>query len=204
MGFVPAAHTCEVALRMSCDGVLGVNTLYFRAASAWTSVQMENLAADVTGWWGDNIAPITPPAVSLNEVYVLGLDSATDPSVLSTAFLPVVGSESANPLPLNVTCAIGFRTANRGRSYRGRNYFFGFPDTAQTSVNQMSSAFHDALLAAYQAIPTDITYNGATHVVVSRYHDHALRVTAVVSNVTSYTLDTDLDSMRKRLTGRGV
>jgi hypothetical protein len=73
--------------------------------------------------------------------------------------------------------------------------------------NQCSAAHCATLVEVYESLVPDFIFDDlpdAVHVVVSRYHLSAPRVTGIATPIITYLVtNRDLDSMRRRLTGRG-
>jgi len=143
--------------------------------------------------------------VSFRECVATSLASETAPSVINTVGLPVVGGNANPALPNNVTLAIKFSTAGRGRASRGRNYILGITEESVTA-NQVGPGFITAYVSAYQALFTalgDMT-NPWTWVVYSRQLNNALRAEGLAQEILNVGfVDNVIDSQRRRLPGRG-
>lgn len=203
MAFVPFVTTVMVEMRYLADGQQVENTLYFKRDDAVTPGNMEDLADIMYTWWTGNMAPITGSYVALREVFVTDLTSPTAATVVRVSSPAEPGEDAAPALPNNVSYTITFRTNQRGRSARGRNYFIGLVRT-QVDGNQITSGFATAYQAAYAAIPALVFEDGWQWVVASRYSGGAPRSEGVTFPITSVALfDATVDSQRRRLPGRG-
>ena len=201
---VPVDSVAEVELIISLYGQRCENTLYFRQSGAWTAENMDLLAASMVAWYTANIAPLQNNNTSLVLVRVTDL-SADGQGIEYAEGLPVNGTYAVGDgMPNNVTAAIKFSTALRGRSYRGRNYVVGLT-SAQISANTLLSTTAVAYQAAYSLL---MSLESGTldpdWVVVSRYHDKAVRTAGVATTITHVSMNLDLDSQRRRLNGRGA
>lgn len=113
-------------------------------------------------------------------------------------------------MPGNVTMSVSFRTALRGRSFRGRNYVAGLTED-QVAGNIFISTLSASWKAAYEAIAAAIASTGWTWVVVSRFSgvdavtkEPIPRAAGVTTPVLSViVVDDFVDSQRRRLAGRG-
>lgn len=115
----------------------------------------------------------------------------------------VTGAGGGTALPGNVTAAVSWRTALGGRSFRGRSYHIGLQVTF-TNANQLTAATQTGLAAAYTALLNAVNTTWASGLVVLSYaHNKFWRNTAVATPITSVSVDINLDSQRRRLTGRG-
>jgi hypothetical protein len=108
-------------------------------------------------------------------------------------------------LPSNVTLAISFRTGFRGRSFRGRAYAVGLTEgqvTGDSVSDAVATAYREHWEAFIASVQTD--FPGASLAIVSRCQDGAWLTTATVTPVETVLVDPTVDSMRKRLKGRGI
>ena len=165
---------------------------------------MDALATTLAGWWEEHVAPEISGDIILRQVRVTDMTTATSPSttlVLSDG--GITGGRSDNALPNNVALSVSFRTNGRGRSSRGRNYVVGLcePDVTGNQINSVKAAFFETAYNALIAIMSDTPF---TWVVASKYASGAPRTTALIADVTAALIvDRFIDSMRRRLAGRG-
>jgi hypothetical protein len=118
------------------------------------------------------------------------------------------GSGGGAPLPSNVTAAVSFRTGLTGRSNRGRNYIVGLSGDEITG-DSLTAGTVANWTSIFNVLGTYLVDLGAQHVVASLFHgvdvDHKPipRIEGIAHDVTNYIVDAALDSMRRRLIGRG-
>lgn len=202
MPYIPVPDTLGVELVYFNDttGQYAENTLYFLKIDGWLVEEAEAMLEDLELWWIENLQPYTAATWNLALMRATNLDSA---SGFSLDF-PVDenGGAGSAALPGNVTVAISFRTAFRGRSFRGRNYFVGLTE-AQVTNDTVVDATVIALRGAYEALPGVIIPHAANHVVVSRFTAGAARPTALTTLVLNYLVNNTIDSQRRRLATRG-
>lgn len=210
MAFVPVANTVLVEFRYDYLGQQVENTLWFLGDDAPDPTNMDALGVDLVDWWSGGLQPIQNLAVSLRELVITDMTSNTGPQVTHIGPLPLAGDVTEEPLPSNDTLAISFRTASRGRSFRGRNYFVGMSRT-QYSGNVATSGFISAYTTAYEALLGGAATPGWNWVVASRFSGidpvtkkPIPRVAGITTLITAVTVADDvLDSQRRRLPGRG-
>jgi len=108
-------------------------------------------------------------------------------------------------LPGNCSLSISFRTAGRGRSSRGRNYFVGLVES-QVNGDVVNGGNVDAYQTLYEElIGAGSVVTGWQWVVVSRFFNGAPRTAGLAQPVTAVVVvDSFIDSMRSRLLGRGT
>lgn len=204
MAFVPAANTVMAELRYLMNGEQAENTLYFdRTPGTISAGNLPTVGSLLAGWWDAAYAPFISNQVELNEIYLTDLTSATGPTFTFAPTVPLLGQDASPPMPKNVSLAVSFRTAGRGRSARGRNYIYGLTE-ADITNDEVSTTTANGLQAGYNTLIGALASEGYTWVVVSRYLNGNQRAAALKQPVTSVVVvDNVVDSQRRRLPGRG-
>jgi len=150
-------------------------------------------------------------AVQLVEVVVTDMSSLTGGQVSFSPPIGEFGGKGGPPLPSNVSLSISFRTALRGRSFRGRNYVVGLAVDDQLDQNSIKPTVMSAWVDAYTELIALASGAGATWIVASRFSGvdgdghpvpRAAGVTTPITNVVA--TDNTIDSQRRRLPGRGA
>lgn len=204
MAFITALDTVKVVLNQLFGNQELANIIYFLKSGGWSEADMTALAADIEDWWTDEIAPWLSSALSLVGIDVVNMETDNAPSISRTVSPAVPGLASTEAVPANAAGVVTFRTANRGRSSRGRNYLGGLTIDTIEGVNEIGANVVAGLIQGYEALSTIETGNSCEHVVASFYHLKQPRSTALLQEVLSYTMDNNVDSQRRRLNGRGV
>lgn len=199
MVYVPAVGVAQINLVFSYLGAEVHNTLYFTGSLEWSATELTSLCNDVSDWWEARIKPSVSTALTMVKQIGTNLTTQSSPSVESFQNAGVTGDQTSPAMPGNAALVVKFSTELRGRNFRGRNYVCGLVEGLVTG-NAVSSAVTDAIVAGYQAIPTDVQANFAEHVVVSREFLKAPRLTAVITPVTEYSSDSLVHTQRMRLT----
>jgi hypothetical protein len=180
------------------------NVYHVQQDSPFDETSLAILCALFVDWWDDNFKANTPTEVSLTMVIAKALDTDSSPGIEYTTGLPLQGSTAGGiAMPNNVTVAVKWQTGLRGRSYRGRTFHIGLKENDITG-NQVVGGVLTALTSGYTALITALTGLPSELVVLSRYHNNAPRVTAVATEVSGCSIDANVDSQRRRLTGRGT
>jgi len=167
-----------------------------------TESVLDEMAAAFKAWWNTYLKTEVSSTVSLEVIRCRSLDSETGPTYDYTDGLPITATSAAASAPNNCTFAVQWRTASSGRSYRGRTYHIGLT-TTKYSANMLTVPNATDFQTYYGNLPDALQTIGYNLVVLSRYHDRTQRPTAIHTLVTSCHVDRTLDSMRKRLPGRG-
>jgi predicted PhzF superfamily epimerase YddE/YHI9 len=205
MAFVPIANTAMAELRMTLFGQQIENTLYFHYSANPVVAELNILADDLIDWWDTDLSTVLSSEIELREVHVTNLTTVSSAAVTVTPASETRGKDDSPSVPGNVAFVVSFRTINRGRSFRGRNYVPAIPSD-QVTGNTVASGVVIALVASYTALRGRHTDLGdGEWVVASRFSGGAPRVSGVISTVTSVVaVDSFVDSQRRRLTGRGL
>lgn len=181
MAFIPTTDGARAVLKFTMGAESWSNVLWFTKANFLTS-DMEALGDDigtqVAGYW----KPRLDPSSSFDGVDVYDMRTSTGLVVHRTQGAGV-GTGTGDMLPLNVALCVTLRSANRGRSARGRVYLAGLTENDITD-----GAFVAAASGAAQNMLLDIR-NGAqslgwTHVIRSTQKDHQVRSPADTYAVT--------------------
>jgi len=181
-----------------------MNTLWFHKDSGEVaSADCQTLGEFLADWWSDHMKQLLTDHLTLREVYVRGAERVSgNPEYTATNGLPASGTVGAESMPGNVALCVSFRTGLTGRSYRGRNYISGMNDSV-VSGNQFQASFVSNVVNAYGILLDDLP-TGFTWVVASFQTNGVPNIPGRIHPVQSIlATDTNVDSMRSRLAGRG-
>lgn len=199
---VPNVAQCRVEGRQ--DGQLTINDLYFEISGGGiTPVNIATLAAALATWATAALAPLASVDWSSSRVTAVDLGSPT--GAIAVADATAVGGVGTEAAPNNVAACVSLRTAQAGRSGRGRNYVCGVPNAVVT-LNTMSAGYMGDLIDAYTLLIGAGTFEaGWQLVIVSRRTAGLPRPTGIAIPVTSasFTRPT-VASMRSRAVGHGA
>ena len=200
--FIPAANTARVNMKYTSNAQKVENVFYFHKSGPWSSTDLTALAAAVSARWTSIIKPTQNNGITLDTIDVTDMSVEGGTGVTTT--VGATGGNSGGALaPNNVTLVTKFATGLTGRSHRGRVYFIGLGKD-MISGNQAASGIASGLTTAWQSFFTGVaTDTTSQHAVVSYCHNKVWRTSAEVTPVTGYSTEGNLDSQRRRLTGRG-
>lgn len=209
MPFIPATNVAKVEMLHDQYGSVVENVYHVLNPDAWTLSTLLGLAATFQSWEEDTASPLRTDETDCFLIRVVDLTTATSPGV-EVPISPVIGGGNAAPgMPGNVTASVKSLTDLRGRSYRGRTYFIGLAEN-QCTGNDLLAVTRDAIVDAYTTLAASITGEGYEMVVLSLYSGVDVdgkpipRDEGVATPITSFSMDTDLDSQRRRLKNRGT
>ena len=201
--YIPVAETAEVRLKYETAGGVAENVINFQLDGGWDSTSLAALAAAVEDSWETNISPIVAETITLVDTTATDISTEFGPQVVDTG--GISGAQGNPVLPSNVTFVVSFRTALRGRNFRGRLNHVGLTENFVTgdSISDSDAInFTNDYVSFFEDIATAVP--GATHVIVSRCLAGEWRDVGVITPVNGYNVDTTIDSQRRRLKGRGM
>lgn len=170
MAISPVIANCvQVRLLWTFAGRGGVNVLHAQAAAGVVVNQAlaDTLGSAIKSAFTTNLAPRMSQNSALVRVGVRDIRVANAAEFLDTGGL-VAGTNVGEPLPPQTALCVTLRTAQAGKSFRGRTYLGGFTE-ADNDVNGISStAVSTAAIAFLNAVKTAMTSSQLTWAVASR------------------------------------
>lgn len=179
------------------------NTLYFEYTSGVDIEKATTLAEVLHDWWVTNVRPLMVNTSALREIYITDLSNASSFTYTRVSSPVEPGTRSGPAMPNNIALCISFKTNQRGRSFRGRNYVMGMNE-GDIIANNFDGGYVGSVQAAYVELKLVTVPLGADWVIVSRFANGAARTTGVTTSVSTVGVtDGIVDSQRRRLPGRG-
>lgn len=203
MAFIPVPNTMKLVFEWLIAGQIVAVTISVEKASAVTPTDLQNAALTLEDWWTATGRPFQTAQSSLVRTTATDLTSSTG-SVYDNPITPTAGTAAGTAAPNNVALVSSFKTANRGRSYRGRAYWPCIPTSQLVNPVTVQTAYAADLATAVGTLLTDLETQGYTPVIVSRQENNVVRTTGVTTPITAIEVETNLDSQRRRLAGRGI
>ena len=207
--FQPAEKVIEIAVQGTYIGQLVENKFYAQTVEAVTDVMVAELASIADNWVSTTLLPLLPTAYTYLRSVARDLTVEASFESINATHGGDVGSNPGGGVPGNATFAVHRDTRLSGKKAKSRLYwpalvatqFAGDADTITSAVaNQFVDAY-DSLMAAIQA-GTEATYTyGYLQRILLGVKLPAANFIQVFGH--SFT-DLFVDSMRRRLKGRGV
>ena len=212
MPFVPVPNTVEVQSVYELDLQVVENTMWFEHTGPVEAADVTALLVAVRDAIETNLLPLLSTTIKLVKLIGTLMDAVDSLSLVLAVSPAATGGNSAAPAPSNVSYAIQFASASRGRGTRGRNYVPVLQE-AEITQNTINPTLRSQLVAAYQAVGGAGADAGFQHVIAHRFSGSTIVAGKKVSTpltvgvtfpVTTYlTADGIIDSQRRRLPGRG-
>lgn len=203
-GFIPVPHAARIELIYGYNGVTCENVLNVQKGSDYTLAQLQALRGTVDTWHSATGKQINSTGCILNRIRTKALHDAAAPTEDYTLPTPRAGTQAGTQMPANVTWCVKLATGLSGRNNRGRYYCIGLTSGfLGLTANQIGAAAAANIVTWLNALQTALAGAGHTLGVVSYYH-LGWRTTGQFTASTGFVaVDLNLDSMRRRLTGRG-
>lgn len=179
------------------NGIPIVNRCYVTQAGAVTHTDLVDVSSVALDFFNDYKA-------SLHPSYVLANITVTDVSVANgeQEIVELVaanqGTASGAAAAANAAVVTSLRTANTGRSFRGRWYWGGLTVASFTNAQTVTGADAVAFAGYFTDFIDALDSIGKTLVVVSRFANGVARLIAVATEVIATITDTKVDSQRRR------
>ncbi|HKH19362.1 MAG TPA: hypothetical protein VKB53_00360 [Gammaproteobacteria bacterium] len=203
MPFQAAPDIAQVTIHGSVDNQLTINDLYFFSSGGINLTNLATLEAAIATWVIGELAPLLSDDWTATKVRCVDLTTQTGPVVE----VPVVatGGTAGEACPNNVAAVVSFRTAQRGRSARGRNFVPAVPGSLVT-LNTLDAGWITDIITAYLSLVGAGTFVlGWQWVVLSRVFEGAPRAVGIGIPITSTLMTTNtVKSMRSREVGHGA
>jgi len=204
MAFIPVVNVAAVHVRGSLGAQQTENVFYYKSATAITAEMLQDLvdalATHIIGNW----LVLLPPQWVGREIYAEDLTEKPGAQATNVEIAGQLGAHATDMQPGNVTLAFQRSSGLSGRSARGRIYWQGIPEGVVTT-NYVTSSFANAVVAALESTDAIAVALDWIPVIVSLYEDLAPRAAGVTFNILTWKwVDLTIDSMRRRLPGRGA
>lgn len=205
MPFQRVPNTAELTIVGSMAGQLIINTYYAQYADPYDLTDLTALASVGDAWWSSDMQALVSDQYTYLRSHVQGLNAEIDFEAEDSTHTGDVGTADGLSCPNNVTLSIKRSSANTGRSARGRVFWPALVEGYLIDTAHINPVSATPIVTSLMNLHDAINDVGRTEVIVSRFHNGAKRAEAVTFDVVEYiVVDYALDSMRRRLAGRGV
>lgn len=204
MAFIPVLNVVKTVVRVQYASRVYTNSFYWYKPGGWDAITAQDLCDYVRAAWVARILGNQSNGVYLLNVVGYDMEDSAGFVVYSTAAGPTAGTVASPVNPGNVTVAVSLRTANRGKSGRGRIYHIGLAES-QTSGNQLATGVDTTLADAYFDFQADVELDaGAVMGIVSFQKDLVVRNPGVFQHITAILVGPNLDSQSRRVKSKSV
>jgi len=208
MAFQPVDKVIELTAQYTLEGQTVENKFYALCASTVTSAMCAELAAILDSWVSATFMPVMSSSLTYVRSIARDLTSEGSFESIDSTHGGAVGGGGADTDANNVAFAMHRKTVFSGKKQKSRIYLPTLPFADLSDPNHVLSTAAAIFQTALDTLFTDIaagTETTYTNGYVSRVLDHAPRVAGLfVESIGWSVTDLILDSMRRRLPGRGI
>jgi len=199
MAFVPFGDgVVEAVIGFTKNGVPGVMTQGYKLFTGpATPIDGLNLATLISNWLAIEVQPHTTSDTLWNTVTVNDLTSVS--GWQATFAGPGAGTDTGLHVTNQVAMCVTFETAKRGRSFRGRNYVPGLPQTNLLDSTHWNSSAVTFWAGVYDSLELTVSAGSWTPVVLSRFAGGAPRTLGVATPIANYRANAYITTQRRRL-----
>lgn len=203
MAFIPIPNSVKVSVEWLVAGQEVVLTFTVRKPSAVTQTDVNNIRDVMHNWASNNLRNLMHSGAQYQRTYVVDLSSENGPFAEAVPPAAVFGSIGGVAAANNVALAVSHRTAQRGKSFRGRVYLGGLAAGSLQTATTISPTFVTTIAGVWALLVGALTAQAYQLAVPSRQANKQPRVTGLSTPVSLVLIDAFLDSQRRRLAGRG-
>lgn len=200
--FVPGVAKLTVVQNLAGVSVYNVLHAVGGNGAGYTVSELNTLASGLRTAWVTNVIPLQSGSVTLTDVIADDLSNDLGGRGLATG--SNTGTASGTTLPANCATCWSWKITNRYRGGHPRTYIAGLTTTGITNANTLTTTHQTAHATAAAAVRTAvnaIATTGGTWILgcVSYYKDNALRPDPIFRAYTGVSVDSRIDSQRRRL-----
>jgi len=205
--FIPVPGVFKVQFIYTLHGQRIENVFNVKSGGGLVTADADRIEAVFANWWTTTARLQCSSQTTLVLIVLDALDVASGLHKEYTTGWTGAGASAQTVLSSGVTSSIKLSTALRGRSFRGRIYWPGIKvDNVTANTSQLTTTARDAYQAALNTLRTSLAAGTPSDklVIVSYMTGGLWRTTGVATEVTGASAHLQLDSMRRRLPGRGL
>lgn len=203
MPFIALPNGIKVSMELRLDGQLVVNVYHFTTTVAVVEADLIALAQLLTDWWDSDLYFNFSNQIALERVVATDVSQEAGGQYAITQGVPIPGNIASPAMSNNVAAVVTKRTAQIGRSYRGRTYFAGITE-ANVVNNTIDSSIIVSLVTSVANMIDDADALGYTFVVASYQNNNAPRAVGVATPVVQVGMNARVDTQRRRLPDEGA
>jgi hypothetical protein len=205
LAFIPVPDTVELVIVFQQSGREQRIVINVTNAVAWSIITMETFATSIVEYLAHATFGFMTANSSIEKITLTDLTTASSPSfdwtTGLTGNLPVSGTHVGDNAPLQAALVTTWRTALRGRSFRGRTYM---PNLADDDIENDGETVPTARVTQQQTWLSGLnaaiaTTTGVNQVIVSRRAGGVPRVTGVATPIVSWDTNNHIDTQRRRI-----
>lgn len=198
MAFIPVPNGIKLALEALQNDIPVVNVMYVTSVSAPVLTDLEDAAQVLMDFWEANILPNLHVSYVVQRIVATDVSEENGQQAIVTPTGDGAGELTGDAMAANAAMVISWRTANTGRSFRGRTYIGGFSAGSILTAQTFETAFAAGFANGFGDLLDLFQTAGYTLVVVSKFLNGAARIVALATEIINVIVDNKIDSQRRR------
>lgn len=198
MAFIRLPLGIRVALEFDLAGKTVVNVYHVTTEDPIVTVKLIDIALVFIDWWDNNLSTQMSQDILLFAATALNLNVENGEKITQPVTPVIPGTQPSDAVSNNVALVVGMKTDKTGRSFQGRSYLAGLGEPSVTN-NHIEVAKAAAFGSSFVSLSGDLAVENADLVVASFQAGGVPRVEGVATKVTSYIVNTRVDTQRRRL-----
>lgn len=198
MAYIRLPGGVKVALEYEVLGKIVVNVYHVTTTDPIITIKLFDIADLFEAWWRNSLSDNFSDEIALHTVTAQNLDVANGEKIVLAVSPAVPGAGVDTAVPNNVAIVATLNTAKTGRSFRGRSYLAGL-ERSELVGNNIGTGRAAGIVSDYAILTASLELENNTLVVASFYHDNQPRAEGVATPVESFSVNTRVDTQRRRL-----
>lgn len=202
MPFIPVPNVGALVAEYTqvVTGYTWTNGFDFLSPSPWTTTTLESFCAEFEDAWVESMPDVFVSGVRLTNIKIVDLTTVDGPFGQRVPDPSTQGSRAGTLTALHTACVVTERTAQRGRSFRGRLYHTGLANQDLATTKQWFPLAASIVQNRYETLVNAMeTVAGVTHVVVSRQQGNVVLPVGVATPIDEYVGRTAVGTVRGRV-----
>lgn len=196
MTFIDTPAAAKAVFIYDLFGQTLVNNIWFGGSSNYTEANLDSLADALASWWDAELQQYQTDDITLDTIKTYDMSDIDGPVYELT--VNGVGEDIGAALPGQNAMVVTFKTANRGRSGRGRVYLPPFNED-QCVGNIWDSTLRGNIETVFGNLNSYVSsINSSEHVVVSFQKNGVTLSTGNKQTVTDYQARAGVKAIRAR------
>jgi len=198
MPFIPTPNGVEVTFKGVQNGIPIVNIFHVDNDDVPTESDLEAIGELFDDWLVTNWLPILHESYLLPQIVVKDISVENGIEFTKNFTPPYQGTGTNDPMAANAAMVVSWRTAQTGRSFRGRTYIGGLDNGVLANAQNVTTTFASDAADLIVTLLDALTATGRRLAVLSKYANGVARVTGLLTEIISIIIDTKIDSQRRR------
>lgn len=198
MAFIPLPDGIKIEIKFRKNGALIVNVMWGTTTVTVDTSFLSQIATAVETWWTTIRDDQCATSIALEEVVVTDASVVSGLQYVNVVTPPAAGTNAGADLPSNVAAVVSLYTGYSGRSFRGRQYWAGLPDTA-LSGNTIVSGYLAVMVTDMGELLDALVAADLTPVVASFQTNNAPRVVGLATPIVDWGANNVVDTQRRRI-----